>query len=211
MSCLKSKQCGPVQNRIFFCSQNQSITNKIKVQFANPTFVGACIDFLVKLTSIFFRFDVMLSSLLLIRKLHIHKVLILSNHFFLNFFKKVLKNRKRRWCLDLKIYVTSVPWWWWCYPTPSEGWGRGGTPKTQQSCYAPRSGPEVNVSPPQCGGAVPALLSERWAEIARQLPVGPNHLVAPQSSLRYLRVTSIRLIPITISIVLVVWLPFTFW
>jgi len=19
--------------------------------------------------------------------------------------------------------------WWWCYPTPSEGWGRGGTPR----------------------------------------------------------------------------------
>jgi len=27
---------------------------------------------------------------------------------------------------------------WWCYPTPSEGWGREG-----QSGYAPRSGPEV--------------------------------------------------------------------
>jgi len=28
------------------------------------------------------------------------------------------------------------------------------------------------VSPPQCGGAVPAPLSERWAEMARQLPRG---------------------------------------
>jgi len=30
----------------------------------------------------------------------------------------------------------------------------------------------TNVSPPQRGGAIPAPLSERWAEMARQLPRG---------------------------------------
>jgi len=37
----------------------------------------------------------------------------------------------------------------------------------------------TNVSPPQRGGAVSALLSERWAEMARQLPRGPDNPVAP--------------------------------
>jgi len=66
--------------------------------------------------------------------------------------------------------------------------------ETQQSGHAPWSGPEVkngrssaedgtperlshledctNVSPSQRGGAVPALLSKRWAEMARQLSRG---------------------------------------
>jgi len=34
----------------------------------------------------------------------------------------------------------------------------------------------TNDSRPQCGGAVPAPLFEKWAEIARQLPRG-SHLV----------------------------------
>jgi len=51
--------------------------------------------------------------------------------------------------------------WWWCYPIPSEGWGREGT--------------RCNVSPPQRGGAVPAPLSERWAEMARHCPEWPDH------------------------------------
>jgi len=34
--------------------------------------------------------------------------------------------------------------WWWCYPPPSEGWGRDGTPwRPKQSGHALRSGPEV--------------------------------------------------------------------
>jgi len=41
----------------------------------------------------------------------------------------------------------------------SKVWARG-----QKYC--------TNVSPPQRGGVVPAPLSERWAEIARQLPRG---------------------------------------
>jgi len=24
------------------------------------------------------------------------------------------------------VGLISTSWWWWCYPTPSEGWGRGG-------------------------------------------------------------------------------------
>jgi len=39
----------------------------------------------------------------------------------------------------LSRYV--VEWWWWCYPTPSEGWGS--STETQQSVHSPRSGPEV--------------------------------------------------------------------
>jgi len=30
-----------------------------------------------------------------------------------------------------------------CYPTPSERWGRGGTPRRLNSRTTPRSGPEV--------------------------------------------------------------------
>jgi len=40
----------------------------------------------------------------------------------------------------------------------------------------------TNVSPPQRGGAVPAPLSERWAEMARQLPRGARPSGSPQSS-----------------------------
>jgi len=29
-------------------------------------------------------------------------------------------------------------WWWWCYPTPSEGWGRGGTPRRPNSRAIPQ-------------------------------------------------------------------------
>jgi len=39
----------------------------------------------------------------------------------------------------MKINASRV---WWCYPTPSEGWG-GDSMETQQSGHAPRSGPEV--------------------------------------------------------------------
>jgi len=41
------------------------------------------------------------------------------------------------------------------------------------------------VSPPQRGGAVPAPLFEMWAEMARQLPRGPGHPVAPNRPLTY--------------------------
>jgi len=37
----------------------------------------------------------------------------------------------------------------------------------------------IKVSPPQHGGAVPAPLSERWAEMARNYLEGPDHPVAP--------------------------------
>jgi len=37
----------------------------------------------------------------------------------------------------------------------------------------------TNVSPPQCDGAIPIPLSEKWAEMARQLPRRPNHPVTP--------------------------------
>jgi len=40
----------------------------------------------------------------------------------------------------------------------------------------------TNVSPPQRGGAVPAPLSERWAEMARQLFRGARPSGRPQSS-----------------------------
>jgi len=40
----------------------------------------------------------------------------------------------------------------------------------------------TNVSPPQRGGAVPAPLSESWAEMARQLPQGARLSGRPQSS-----------------------------
>ena len=29
-------------------------------------------------------------------------------------------------------------WWWWYYPTPSEGWGRGGTPRRPNSRATPQ-------------------------------------------------------------------------
>jgi len=29
-------------------------------------------------------------------------------------------------------------WWWWCYPTPSEGWGCGGTPWRPNSLVTPQ-------------------------------------------------------------------------
>ena len=29
-------------------------------------------------------------------------------------------------------------WWWWNYPTPSEGWGRGGTPRRPNSRATPQ-------------------------------------------------------------------------
>jgi len=57
--------------------------------------------------------------------------------------------------------------------------------ETQQSGHAPRSC--TNVSPPQRGGAVPTPLSERWAEMARQLPRRARPSGRPQSSSRQVR------------------------
>ena len=31
-----------------------------------------------------------------------------------------------------------APLWWWYYPTPSEGWGRGGTPRRPNSRATPQ-------------------------------------------------------------------------
>jgi len=44
----------------------------------------------------------------------------------------------------------------------------------------------TNVSPPQRGGAIPAPLSERWAEMARQLPRVARPSGRPQSSGQHL-------------------------
>jgi len=82
---------------------------------------------------------------------------------------------------------------WWCYPTPSKG-GMGAwrnSTETQQSGYAPRSGPEVKngsstknscTAPPQRDGAFSAPLFERWAEMTRQLPRGAQPSSRPKSS-----------------------------
>jgi len=45
--------------------------------------------------------------------------------------------------LDVQ-HLKGLVWRWWCYPTPSEGWGawRNST-DTQQSGHSPRSGPKV--------------------------------------------------------------------
>jgi len=116
-----------------------------------------------------------------------------------------------------KSYFNFVfEWQWWCYPTPSEGWGRGGTPQKPNSRATPqglgqrlkmeelvpkmarRRGSDAgqsrrrwvvscrgytNVSPPQRGGAVPAPLFVRWAEMARQLPRGARSSGRPQLSI----------------------------
>ena len=34
--------------------------------------------------------------------------------------------------------VIKLWWWWWYYPTPSEGWGRGGTPRRPNSRATPQ-------------------------------------------------------------------------
>jgi len=126
--------------------------------------------------------------------------------------------------LTLGILKGTEETWWWCHPTPSEGWGRRGTPLRRNSWATPqgldqkskmeevvpkmarrrasdagqsrrrwvrscRRCPQTlhekfsctNVSSPQRGGAVPAPLFERWAEMAR-LPRGAWLSGRPQSS-----------------------------
>jgi len=42
-------------------------------------------------------------------------------------------------CLThLRQLLGSLEWWWWWYPTPSEGWGRGGTPRRPNSRPRPK-------------------------------------------------------------------------
>jgi len=36
------------------------------------------------------------------------------------------------------MYRNHNLWWWWCYPTPFEGWGRGGTPQRPNSRATPQ-------------------------------------------------------------------------
>jgi len=94
-----------------------------------------------------------------------------------------------------KQLISILFFYWWCYPTPSEGWGRGGTPRRPNSRATPQgldqsskikngrwSSKITNVSPPQRGGVLPAPLSERWAEMVRQLPWGARPSGPPQSS-----------------------------
>jgi len=69
-------------------------------------------------------------------------------------------------------------WWWWCYPTPFEGWGRGGTPRKRNSRATPQqSGHCTNVSPLQRGGAVP-LYPRGGPKCRDNYPEGPDHPVA---------------------------------
>jgi len=82
---------------------------------------------------------------------------------------------------------------WWCYPIPSERWGRGGTPRRPKfgSCSAPRSvwtrgqkwkkycqrwrareaqmHQRLTASTWWCG---PCLSYKSWVEMARQLSQG---------------------------------------
>jgi len=48
-------------------------------------------------------------------------------------------------------------WWWLCYPTPSEGWGRGGTPRRLNS----RSTPQGLDQMPKVEEAVPKMARRR--------------------------------------------------
>jgi len=94
---------------------------------------------------------------------------------------------------------TRVTRWWWRYPTPSEGWGRGGTPRRPNNWAPPTmSGPEITnerssakdwrgsdlhqrlaASTRWCD---PRPSLERWAEMVRQLPRGVRPSGRPQSS-----------------------------
>jgi len=37
------------------------------------------------------------------------------------------------WVIEIEYTWIHQYWWWWCYPTPSEGWGRGRTPRRPNS------------------------------------------------------------------------------
>jgi len=61
--------------------------------------------------------DVFYRRLSIVRQLKIWFVLLPRLGLFLNFEQK---------------------WFWWCYPTPSEGWGRGETPRRPNSRTTPQ-------------------------------------------------------------------------
>jgi len=56
-------------------------------------------------------------------------------------------------------------WCWWCYPIPSEGWGRGETPRRPNTTRFLHQ--RLTASTRWCG-LRPTY--ERWTEMARQLP-----------------------------------------
>jgi len=62
--------------------------------------------------------------------------------------------------------------WWWCYPTPFEVWGRGGTPRVPNSRATPqgldqRSKMEAVVSKMACRRGSDTGQSRRWVRSCR--------------------------------------------
>jgi len=74
-------------------------------------------------------------------------------------------------------YKYGIPYGGGCYPTSSERWERGGTPR-RPSCRATPHGLDQRSKMEEVV-AVPAPLFERWAEMARQLRRGADHSVTP--------------------------------
>ena len=51
--------------------------------------------------------------------------------------------QRKSWMSGMSLFCDISPirwwwWWWWYYPTPSEGWGRGGTPRRPNSRATPQ-------------------------------------------------------------------------
>jgi len=51
--------------------------------------------------------------------------------------KMYISNSGQHWTGQMALVVRRW-WWWWCYPTPSEGWGRGGTLRRLKSRATPQ-------------------------------------------------------------------------
>jgi len=71
--------------------------------------------------------------------------------------------------------VYSLPPWWWCYPNPSEGWGRGGTPRRPNSRATPQGLDRGKINQRLVASSwwhSPRSSFECGAEMARQLSRG---------------------------------------
>ena len=83
------------------------------------------------------------------------------------------------WTSNLRIQRrTRYRWWrwWWYYPTPSEGWGRGGTPRRPNSRATPQGldhRPRIEREEPKIDlrrGSEAGQSRRRWLRSCRGCP-----------------------------------------
>jgi len=87
---------------------------------------------------------------------------------------------KTQWFeIDCNVFYS----WWWCYPTPSEGWGRGRTPRRPNSRDTPpRTGPEIKNGRSSAKDGAPerhryVTIQEEVSQILQRVSAGTARII----------------------------------